>query len=423
MTTPSGTWQPAIAERIDPVPTLAETGAVIEAARRLLVLPDLGPLLFALALAVVAKRPERPPVWGVLEGPPSSGKTELVDAFGLAEHAYRFDSGTMAGLLSGSPGARKDLLYDMDHQLDSLILNSDMTVILEAPAESRDALFGLLRLVYDGHAVRRMGTAGGLTLTWEGRTGWLGGVTEAIEQARGELAAMGERFVTYHVPEVDPATIIDRIAHRGEAGPLKQALAEAVAVLVASPAIRDAVPDPLTPDWQAELTVLATIATRLRTPVLHGPDLATSQYAPADESVGRLFGVLDSLRVALAMLGVDRMTAWTLLRRVAFDSVDARRMRVVRGLLRRDGQRTSDLAALVSFPTSMAGAILDELAHRGVVSRDHGHGSADWTLDGDVADALERLEVEPFSVADAPALIGRGVVPVVPAKPSLTRTP
>jgi hypothetical protein len=189
----------------------------------------------------------------------------------------------------------------------------------------------------------------------------------------------------YHVPEVDPATIIDRIAHRGEAAPLKQALAEAVAALVASPAIRDAVPEPLTPDWQAELTVLATMATRLRTPVLHGPDLATSQYAPADESVGRLFGVLDSLRLALAMLGVDGTTAWTLLRRVAFDSVDARRMRVVRGLLWQDGQRTSDLAALVSFPTSMAGAILDELAHRGVVSRDHGQGSAAWTLDGDVA--------------------------------------
>ena len=71
--------------------------------------------------------------------------------------------------------------------------------------DARAATLAALREVYDGSWTRLLGTGGGKVLKWEGKVGLLAGCTPTIDRHHAVMAAMGERFVLYRLPAVDPA--------------------------------------------------------------------------------------------------------------------------------------------------------------------------------------------------------------------------
>src|SRR5829696_9242091 len=75
----------------------------------LLYLPDKTPVLAALA-TVAAQDIPGPPVWTLLVGPPSSGKTEIIDSLHLVNGAVSLSTLTKASLLSGRTGGAGGLL-------------------------------------------------------------------------------------------------------------------------------------------------------------------------------------------------------------------------------------------------------------------------------------------------------------------------
>lgn len=76
----------------------------VEALRRYCHVPDADHALFALAVATVADR-DGPPLWGLIVGPPSCGKTEVIRALDDVADG-RLDEVTAAGLLSWTGGKR-----------------------------------------------------------------------------------------------------------------------------------------------------------------------------------------------------------------------------------------------------------------------------------------------------------------------------
>ena len=72
--------------------------------RQLLHLPDPTAVLAALG-TVAANRLPGDPVWTLLVGPPSSGKTEIIDSLRLVPKAVSVSTLTKAALLSGRTGA------------------------------------------------------------------------------------------------------------------------------------------------------------------------------------------------------------------------------------------------------------------------------------------------------------------------------
>ena len=172
-------------------PDLAD---VVNEFQRHLWLPDPGIVYVTLA-TVMANRLPGDPVWTLLLGAPSSGKSEAVNALSALPEYHAVSTFTEAGLISGSTDGTRGLLLDLGES--GLLVFKDLTTILSKHTSDRDGVLGCLREVYDGSYTRRLGNKGG-QVTWEGHLGMIAAVTEMIDDY--DLGQLGERFIRYRLP-------------------------------------------------------------------------------------------------------------------------------------------------------------------------------------------------------------------------------
>jgi len=146
-------------------------------------LPDPAVAYLVLA-AVAANRLPGDPLWLLVVGPPSSGKTEMLDSLSDLAEFHAVSTFTEAGLLSGSStkegsSATGGLLRQLGER--GLMVVSDFGTLLNEHGSTRNRLFACLREIFDGRFVRRLGTDGGRTFAWKGHAGFIGACTEAID--------------------------------------------------------------------------------------------------------------------------------------------------------------------------------------------------------------------------------------------------
>lgn len=172
-------------------------------------------LLAALVIAVSKQLVREEPLWAMLVGAPSSGKSEAVRLLdGLAD--LRVDELTRAGLLSWGTGGKKAKRSGILTRIPphSLLTVSDFsTVVTASDREGRARMFSLLRVVYDGHVYRGIGgepAGDGEALEWSGHLTLLAAATPAIDAATSFEAALGERWLTLRLPESDAARAVER---------------------------------------------------------------------------------------------------------------------------------------------------------------------------------------------------------------------
>jgi hypothetical protein len=119
-------------------PQAAALAALVKTFRDRLHLPDLG-ALYATLGAVAGNWMRGDPVWLLLVGPPSSGKTELVGALGKLPHVHWAALLTEAALLSGTASKEraKDAKGGLLREVGSfgVLLMKDFTSTL---AQNRD---------------------------------------------------------------------------------------------------------------------------------------------------------------------------------------------------------------------------------------------------------------------------------------------
>ena len=89
-------------------------------------------------------------------------------------------------------GENPSLLHRLTNEV--LVLK-DLTTVLEMYQEERQAILAQLREIYDGRFDKAWGT--GKELHWQGRLGFLAGVTPIIDSYHSVLSVLGERFVLF----------------------------------------------------------------------------------------------------------------------------------------------------------------------------------------------------------------------------------
>src|SRR5262249_51717452 len=82
---------------------------------------------------------------------------------------------------------------------DEVLLFKDFTTALEMHREERQAILAQLREIYDGRFDKPWGT--GKELHWQGRLGFIAGVTPIIDSHHSVMAVLGERFVMLRVEQ------------------------------------------------------------------------------------------------------------------------------------------------------------------------------------------------------------------------------
>lgn len=195
-------------EAQEPAATIVE---VLETFRKWLYLPDKGMVYVSLA-AVAANHFESDPVWLMSVGPPSGGKTEVIFAIATLPNVHMAATLTEASLLSGTPKKQSVDKGGLLREIGDfgILCLKDFSSVLSMNRDQRAQLLAALREIYDGSWTRHVGVDGGRTLTWAGKLGLVGGCTTVIDSHHGVMSVMGERFILYRLPTIDPAKQAER---------------------------------------------------------------------------------------------------------------------------------------------------------------------------------------------------------------------
>jgi hypothetical protein len=297
-------------------------------------LDDYGHIIFSLAVAVSSDL-DGEPLWGMLVGPPSGGKSEAVKALddSADEHV---DDITGPALLSWMPGKNPKpagILTRIPSR--AFVTISDFsTVLATSDRGGRDTLFALLRRAYDGHVVREVGNSP-RPLTWTGRLTLLAAVTPAIDNFSSHTDALGPRWLYCRLPETDnahkKATVRKRRKIEGLAD--KQAEARRRAselVRVARRVVGDVELDDEMYD-QLEDAAMLTCLGRAAVP-RNAYGRREIDGIPVIEEPARVTGQIVALAKALLALGVPRRQALALAGKCALDTVPQARLACLRQL-------------------------------------------------------------------------------------------
>jgi hypothetical protein len=363
--------------------------AALDAMHAYLHLPSVDHVLFALAVAVSSQL-DGDPLWGLIVGAPSSGKTEAVRALdGVAD--ARVNEITPAGLLgwTGTPkrGRRTGLLSRLGPRGFATI--GDLSALLAmSDRGARDAVYALLRRAYDGEVVRDIGGVPE-PLTWSGRLTLLGAVTAMIDQYSSHADALGPRWLYMRMPETSSE---DRRASVVAARRNGRGLAEnrarvsefaRAAVDFAVPVAHDATPSPRV---ERALDDAALVACLGRVAVERESfGQRAIRNVPQAEEPPRLAGQLMQLARGLNGLGLGDRQVARLARRAALDSMPQARRRVLHVLAAGGAATVARVAEEAGLDWKVAKFALEDLATVGVcrgrtVAEETRLGP--WALDG-----------------------------------------
>jgi hypothetical protein len=360
-----------------------ELQALVSLFRRHLYLPDSGPLFATLGTIGANRLPGRP-VWLLLVGPPSSGKSQVLTSLTGLDYVHPVGVITEAGLISGSPrqewspDAKGGLLNQVGDF--GILVAKDFGSILNMRPEARQAVLAAFREIYDGHWVRHLGNDGGRRFEWQGKLGLLGACTETIDRHHAVMSTMGERFTFYRMPAVDGEEQARRALTNADSDePFEPILSGAVTQFFAGLDLAAA----RAPRTEAEarwLMSLARLVVTCRTATERDSYIRQIELAPEPEAPARLVLVLDRLRAGLSAIGLGSSDTWPLLREVAFDSLPVARHRILEALAAKpEGPRKRDeLVGATKCSASATLRHLEDLAvYKVVETRKGGKGLPD----------------------------------------------
>ncbi len=329
-------------------------GRLRDAFQQHLHLPDTALLDFTVAVAV-ANRLGGDPVWAFVVAPPSSGKTEVVQSLVGLEEAHALSKLTPATLLSGARdvnGRPASLLKRLPD--NALLILKDFGTVLSMRDDAKAEILGQLREVYDGSMVAEFGT--GRTIRWDGRIGFIAGVTPAIDAHHLVIATLGERFLYCRVPEAPRRAVMSKARARQDETEMRAALREAVSEFMSD--LKLETPE-MPEEVGARLDSVADVVTWARSAVYRDRFTRDIEVAPSKEGLARFGMQLVSLWEALTVMGHE--DPLDLVRRVALDSMPPARAVVLARLAVAGSASTTDLQKVSRLSTTANKRLLEDL--------------------------------------------------------------
>jgi hypothetical protein len=368
------------------------------------------PLYVTLGAAVGSHFHNKPPVWLMLVGPPSCGKSMMLSMVSKIPGMYECGSMTgeaafltaqkrvkgsgnsnrpTGGILAGLP-----MSVEEPGKSFGILTTKDFTTVLTKNPDRRAEILSCLREVADGAWTRTVGVDGGGSLTWTGKCGFVGGVTNEIDKQYAVIQSLGDRWVYWRYHRTNNYAAINLAMTRTE---VPSDLCDVVADTLIDAGLREgmAVPDDLSVADLDRLTNLAQFVSDCRI------SIARSNWDKAQYEVGQ---VEVPIRVAFNMvniyhgmtwLGIARHDKWKVIYRMAMDSMPNSRSHVIKQLLTSDvSLNANQLATIIGLGPSTALYALQDLRLAGVtqfeksVVRD---GEMKWGLTENAISILHRV--------------------------------
>lgn len=320
---------------------------------------------------IFANRLASKPVWLYLVGPASSGKTDLIQAVDGHSTINAQSKITQHTLISGwkNAGKRKTEECSLLPKLNGKILTiKDFTSMLTMKHETLHDILGVLRDAYDGKVTHTFGT--GETKSFVTKFGVIAAVTNVIDKHKGVLADLGERFLTFRMPDLTEREVH---ARQMKAATTKNDFEKEKAISEAAHMMLDLEPAiPSIHHTQVNLiSRIARFAAIARCAVRRDRYSKEAEFPQAEVPV-RLAKQLTDLARGIAMarqkLRVTNKEV-NLVRKIALHSATYKRLRLIRALLAFSDASISDIQTHYPFSTKQVRTDIQDLELLGVINR------------------------------------------------------
>jgi len=359
-----------------------------------------------LCATVIAHLMPGDPVWLFLVAPPSGLKTELIRALDGIDFIYNISSLTPHTLISGqkgSMGKETSLLFKIPTHI---LTFKDFTSILEMNYNARDEILSQLREVYDGQYSKSFGT--GEEIKWEGKIGFIAGVTEAVDLFQEMYNILGERFLQYRMAQPDRKDATRKgMQNASKIHEIRLQAKEMFARYIKSVEVPKESPE-ISSDLREEIIELSDFATLAREGVVRDPKTREITNVFAPEMPIRFAKQLALLAQSFLLMGLKENDR-NIMRKIAFSSLSKNRLKafwylsqernkadlsdrntfeddenmgeVETGLTDNEKQWTSkDIGIAMGLPTTTARRILEEINALGFVERKKSSSADAWKL-------------------------------------------
>lgn len=320
--------------------------------------PDILRLLFG---AFCANQLQGNPVWLMVIGPASCGKSELLMSFSSAKKTYTISSLTPYALLSGYGNSDENSLI---HKLNGKVLIiKDLSSTTEIGKEDRGLLFSFLRDAYDGQVARATGRG---VIRFEGKFGILAAGTLAVEQGRKMESVLGERFL-YLRPRFRGEKIMEMsLRNATRKDEMRASLKKTAAQFLAGYA----------PPKKRTLSVgiiesckeAARVLVSARSTVIRDSWHKDIEF-PAEvmEVPTRVYEQFILLVLSMRSLGADHDELEAGVKRILLDSVPYIRMRVLQAIS--DGSKSkASVAKAIKMSISPASRCMEDMENLGIIT-------------------------------------------------------
>lgn len=298
--------------------------------------------LYVVLGTVAANMMKGSPVWVVLIGAPSSGRTILLETLANLPRIHIVGAiKSPSALLSGtgnkdkSKGATGGLLRQMGAR--GMMVMKDFTSMLSMAREPLGEAIGALRETFDGRYSRPLGTDGGKVLEWQGRIGFLAACTPALDRHSALIGDLGERWIYYRYDPTDGyGETIKSLGIKDPEGMMEELRALVTTFIEALELTwHDGGTErrELTRGEKDRLYAMSSLVCAARSTVPRDQwnhnevsDVAVKEAPP------RIAGELGQLYLGLEKIGIEEQERWRIVGKIALDSVRQIRILIIQML-------------------------------------------------------------------------------------------
>jgi hypothetical protein len=328
------------------------------------------------AAVVLSNRMPGDPIWCMLVGGSSSGKSEVLNCIMGIPFVHQVSTLTPNTLLSGASVKGKEASLLLRIARTSIIVMKDFTTILSMTKEDRQSIMAQFREVYDGLLTKPTGR--GEDLMWQGKITLIAGVTEKIHAMDGQDSSMGLRTMSYSLPEQDRRKTTKRAAqiaghikeYREE---LKKDFKEYIDTMIPFVGeMKDDIPEAISD----KIVTVSDFAASARSPV-EKTWKGDVGLVLAPEMPMRISNQLHLLaRVFIAMSGGVMPPQYEkILYKIALDSIPKGRRMALKELAHYASVTTKGVATKLGYPTGSVKPWLEEINALGMCFREIKGGS------------------------------------------------
>lgn len=339
-------------------------------------LPDPYPL-YVLMASLAANYAEGRPVWLMLVGPPSCGKSELLQSMmslpGLVEGG---SINGVAALLSGSRKKERNVTSTggLLHEIGArgCLVVKEFNSILSLPHETMKGVLGAFREVYDGNWTRPVGSDGAHRESWVGKMAFLTGCTESVDQHQASLSLMGDRFVYYRYEASDGWPEAFKSLGLEDSNNLSECLQGLVLEFAREINLNWETPiklPELNPLEIQRIIAFAQIASKGRSSVTRDHFTREVTNVSVGDYPMRLANIFSQVLRSMRYIGVHESDAWRIVGKLALDTIPSMRRLAFLAVLK-GASRTSEIAGTVQVSQVTVKRALEELKIFGVVNRE-----------------------------------------------------